>query len=255
MEQQLLTFLLMFSRISAYFIMLPLFSYRTIPVQYKVGLSIFLTLVIMPTIQVEEIAFTSTYILLVLKEVSIGLMLSFVSYVLFATVQVGGAILDFQIGFAFANVVDPQTGVQSPIFGRFFNILLLFLFIATDAHHIVLTALYYSFEYISVYSLTNFLENTNVALYFIKLFSMMFLVSVQIVLPFIVILLLTDVTLGILTRAVPQLNIFAVGLPIKILVLFVVLFIFMRSVIFLFNQVFGYTQEQLMQLLQLLGGS
>src|SRR5690625_3223424 len=105
-------FLLVFARILAFFMTLPLFSYRTIPTMYKIGFSFFLSLVMLTSMESTVIAFDSLYIFLLLKEVLVGLSIGLIAYIILSAVQIAGGFIDFQMGFAVANVIDPQTGAQ-----------------------------------------------------------------------------------------------------------------------------------------------
>src|SRR5690606_26272882 len=121
-------FLLIFTRVTSFFIMMPLFSYRTIPAIFKVGLGFFLALLMVHTTEAPLLELDGFYILLIIKEVLAGLLLGFIAYLIMSAIQVAGAFIDFQMGFAIANVIDPQTGAQSPLIGQYLYILgLIFL--------------------------------------------------------------------------------------------------------------------------------
>src|SRR5690625_2799713 len=115
-------FLLIFVRIIAFFVTMPLFSYRTIPNIFKIGLSFFLALVVFPSINLEEVVLNS-YILLLLKEVIIGLFIGLIAYVILSAVKIAGGFVDFLMGFAIANVVDAQTATLSPTLVNCFYII------------------------------------------------------------------------------------------------------------------------------------
>ena len=114
----LTVFLLVLVRISA-FLLLFLFSYRTIPPQVKITLALVLAWMMYYTIDVEPFAFNDDYILLVMKEALVGLLLGLMGYIIMSAIQIAGSFIDFQMGFAIANIIDPQTGAQSPLIGQF----------------------------------------------------------------------------------------------------------------------------------------
>src|SRR5699024_5314217 len=128
-------FLLVFARTLAFFITVPLFSYRTIPTMFKIGFSFFLSLVILPNMEATEFALDHIYFLLLLKEVAVGLAIGLIAYVISSIVQIAGGFIDFQMGFAIANVVDPQTGAQSPIIGQFFYMIALLFLLSVNGHY------------------------------------------------------------------------------------------------------------------------
>jgi len=102
-------FLLIVVRVTSFFLMLPLFSYRTIPTSHKVGFSFFLSLMMFFGMETPTLEVDGAYYLLIIKEAMVGLFIGFLAYMLFSAVQVAGGLIDFQMGFAIANVVDPQT--------------------------------------------------------------------------------------------------------------------------------------------------
>lgn len=80
------------------------------------------------TIDVEPLVFNDEYILLVMKEALVGLLLGLMGYIIMSAIQIAGSFIDFQMGFAIANIIDPQTGAQSPLIGQFFNMLALLFY-------------------------------------------------------------------------------------------------------------------------------
>src|SRR5699024_164138 len=103
-------FLLIFVRVIAVFVALPLFSYRTIPMPFKIGCSFFLAVIMFYTVVASGVEVDELYIFLLVKEILVGLFIGLIAYMLLAAVQIAGGFIDFQMGFAIANVIDPQTG-------------------------------------------------------------------------------------------------------------------------------------------------
>src|SRR5690606_36931931 len=153
---QFSVFLLMFVRISAFFVTVPFFSYRTIPPQLKILLALMLAWMMYYTIQTEVIPIDGNYILLIMKEAMIGLIIGLAATIIISIVQIAGGFIDFEMGFAMANIVDPLTGAQSPMMGQFFNLLILYLLIATNGHHLILDGIYYSYQFIPINHFPNF---------------------------------------------------------------------------------------------------
>src|SRR5699024_3252641 len=114
------TFLLVFARMLAFLITLPLFSYRTIPFPYRLGLAFFLSLLVTANFGEVNIELDVNLIILLIKEVTVGLFIGLIGYIVMSVVQIAGGFIDFQMGFAIANVIDPQTGAQSPLIGQYF---------------------------------------------------------------------------------------------------------------------------------------
>src|SRR5699024_4959723 len=112
-------FLLVLVRVAAFFVTLPLFSYRTIPNQFKIGFAFFLTFTMFYNIDFSGIDIGEIYVFLLVKEALVGLLIGLIAYIIIAAIQIAGGFIDFQMGFAIANVMDPQTGAQSPLTGQY----------------------------------------------------------------------------------------------------------------------------------------
>ncbi|KEZ54264.1 MULTISPECIES: flagellar biosynthetic protein FliR [Metabacillus] len=247
-------FLLIFARMSAFFVTMPLFSYRTIPQQHKIGFSFFLSVIVFSSVQPEPVEIGGEFVLLVLKEVIIGLMIGFSAYLMLAAVQIAGSLIDFQTGFAIANIIDPQTGSQSPLIGQFLNVLALLFMLSINAHHLLLDGVFYSYQFIPLRGELFPLGDGSAALLITKAFSAMFLIAFQMSFPVAASLFLVDLALGITARTVPQLNIFVVGLPLKIGVSFVMLILVMGSIFMLIQHVMEMMIETMRNLMQLFAG-
>ncbi|SHF51911.1 flagellar biosynthetic protein FliR [Ornithinibacillus halophilus] len=247
-------FLLILVRVTAFFVTLPFFSYRTIPLPFKIGISFFLAFIMFYTVESPVIIFDYFYILLIVKEILIGLLIGLIGYIIISAVQIAGGFIDFQMGFAIANVVDPQTGAQSPIIGQYFYIIALLFLLSVDGHHLLIDGIVNSYKFIPVDAFIPF-QNASITEFVIRSFNMMFLIAFQIAIPIVGCLFLVDVALGIVARTVPQLNVFVVGLPLKILVSFIALFFFLSLYIILAKNLFTTMFDTMRSLLQLFGGA
>ena len=247
-------FLLIFARVIGFFVTIPLFSYRNIPIPFKLGLAIFISWIMFYTIGIPFLTFDGNYVLLILKELIVGLFIGFVAYLVIAAVQVAGGFIDFQMGFAIANVSDPQTGAQSPLTGQFLYTITLLFLITVDAHHMLLDGIVYSYELIHLDSFISF-GNESLPLFLIKTFSQMFIIAFQIAIPIVGCLFLVDIALGIIARTVPQVNVFVVGLPLKIFVSFVVLLLSLGIYTILIQKLFETMTHAMRDIMVLLGGA
>ena len=190
------------------------------------------------------------YPLLVLREVLAGLWLGFVAYLFFAIVQIAGGFIDLQKGFGLANVVDPMTGVASPIVGNLKYMVAILVFLAVDGHHYLLGAIMDSYLWLPLEN--NFFQNIYggaLTQFLTETFSRTFLIALQIAAPVMVAVFLSDVATGLLARTAPQFNVFVVGIPLKILVGLVVLMLMMPGLGILlrmiFDRMFGALREWL----------
>ena len=143
----------------------------------------------------------------------IGLAIAFAIRLIFTAVQLAGTMVDFQMGFGVVNVIDPQTQAQVSITAQSQNILAVLIFLAADAHHIIIGAIVQSFELINPATV----DFSNVTPEMIlRYFSSMFVIAIKIAAPIMAILFFLSVGLGLVARTVPQMNVFIVGFPLQI---------------------------------------
>ncbi|GIN70460.1 flagellar biosynthetic protein FliR [Bacillus sp. J14TS2] len=247
--------LLVFMRISAFFVSVPLFSYRTIPTIFKIGFSFILAVMIYYTLDVSPIPIDGTYLLLILKEAVIGLLLGFIAYMMLSAIQIAGGFIDFQMGFAIANVIDPQTGAQSPLMGQYLYTFSLLFLLAVNGHHLIIDGIFNSYHFIPIDQFVVAFGEEGFILYVMKSFGMMFMIAFQMAIPIVASLFLVDVALGIVARTVPQLNIFVVGFPIKIAVSFIVIFIVMALLFAAVHNLFEEMLVVLRDVMSYMGGT
>ncbi|SIS37600.1 flagellar biosynthetic protein FliR [Salimicrobium flavidum] len=245
-------FLLVFIRITAFFATLPLFSYRNVPTQHKVGFSFFLALILYITIDPPVFTIDHTYLLLMIKEAIVGLFVGLLAYIVITAVQIAGGFIDFQMGFAIANVVDPQTGAQSPLIGQYLYMITLLFILVVDGHHLMIDGMFYSYEAIGIDQFIQF-QDENWIEYVVYTFNEMFIVAFLMAIPLVGCLFLVDVALGIIARSVPQLNVFVVGLPLKIFVALVVLTILMGFYVMLIEELFDMMLRTMRGFMEVLG--
>ncbi len=210
-------FLLILARSSAIFLITPIFGRRNLPVIFKIGLAFMISIILVNIVEVPLNLFNGfvQFLFLIIKEVIAGLVIGFVTYVVFASIYFAGQIIDMKTGFGIVNVLDPQTNTQVPIMGNFLYVFTLVVFITIDGHHMLLSALIKSFEIVAVGKL----QITALAVDAItKIMMDTFIIGFKISAPVIAAILLTDVALGILAKTMPQMNVFMVGMPLKILV-------------------------------------
>lgn len=248
-------FLLILVRVSSFFVALPFFSYRNIPAQVKIGLSVFISWIMFfhgdwPTLMLDGMFF-----LLILKEVLVGLTIGLIAMILIYAVQVAGGFIDYKMGFMIANVIDPQTGAQSPLTGSYLYTFALLFLLATNGHHLLLDGVFYSYQFIPMEQLFLPLGNEAVMMHALSSFSKMFLIAFQMAMPIVGSLFLVDVALGMVSRAVPQVNVFVVGLPLKIIVGFIILFMVMTPFFLVVDKLIETIILSMRTLMQIYGGA
>lgn len=247
-------FLLVLCRISAFMVVAPVFSTRTIPNTFKIGLAFFISIIVFLNVGFDDrVTADANYILAILKEVLAGLVIGFVAYLFFSIVHTAGSFMDMQMGLGVANIVDPLTGVSAPILGNLKFMLMVLVFLNINGHHYLLSAIMESYRWLpldnhffqTVYggSLTQFLART---------FADTFLLALQVAAPLVVAMFLTDVGLALLTRAAPQFHIFVIGIPIKILLGLGVLILLMPGIGIVFQMLFDQMYNALEKLFVIL---
>lgn len=152
-------------------------------------------------------------ILMIIKEILIGIAIGFLGRILFTGVQLGGQIIGFQMGFGVVNVIDPQSNTQISIIAQFQNIVMILIFLGIGGHRLIIEGIFNSFK---IVPLGGFVFPYESYYYLVKIFSEVFVISLKIVAPVFVTLMVTHVVMGIIARLVPQMNILIVGFPIQI---------------------------------------
>ena len=206
-----------FLRVLAVFTAAPIFSSRAIPIRAKVALAFLVALAAQASLpSAPVIGFNDPGVLaVVIQQVGVGLAIGFAVRVVFSAVELAGEVVGFQMGLNFAAFFDPTIGGQSSAVARFFGQMTSLLFLAVNGHLLWLFAIIRSFQSFPVDQ--NFLE-TLALMKLQHLGSGLFASALWIALPMVGILMFANLALGILSRVAPQMNIFAVGFPITLVV-------------------------------------
>lgn len=205
-----------FVRLTAMFSVMPIFGSRTITNRAKVVLAIFLTMVIAPNLALPEpiSPFTWAGVLLMMQQVLIGLAMGVIFLVVFQAFVFAGHMISLAMGLAFAMMADPTSGVQSPVVSQYYTILVSLLFLSLNGHLLTIQLLAESFDYLPVGLQTLSMESLKSVFEF---GSFIFSAGLLIALPAVTALLLVNISFGVISRAAPALNIFAVGFPVTLI--------------------------------------
>jgi flagellar biosynthetic protein FliR len=206
-----------FVRVLGVFTSAPIFSSKMFTVRARVALAFLVALASQASLpQAPLIGFNDPHALGVLmQQVGVGLSIGFAVRLVFAAVELAGEVIGFQMGLNFASFFDPTMGAQSSAVAIFFSQITSLLFVVMNGHIMVLMAVNKSFQAFPIDQ--NFLQ----ALSRMKLYTLgtdLFASALWIALPIIGMLMFTNLALGIISRVAPQLNIFAIGFPITVLV-------------------------------------
>src|SRR3954447_21219592 len=215
-EQQVAAFFLVLARVSPMFLLAPLFSSKMINGRVKGIVAVALTVGIMPVVKYGEIDLDSfSYAGLLLKEIVVGLAFAFALGAMFAALQAAGTLLDTLIGFSFGAIVDPVTGTQSAVIQQMYSLFGVAIFVAIGGDTWVIKGLartYDSVPLLATPALGSMVQVAQVA------FSGIFISAFMIGAPVIIALIIVDAAFGIVSKVVPQMNIFVVGFPAKMIV-------------------------------------
>lgn len=224
-SNQLPHYILVFIRVTGLFLITPVFGRKNIPARLKIGFSLILTYIfiqVFPPETLVEMDNLLIYAVLCIKELIIGLVLAYITIVFFSITTTAGHMIDTQMGLGLSGIFDPQSGTQVSPTGALLNLLMLIYFFSFNGHHMLLKIMYITFRKIPVGSFQINLSFINVI---IETFILTFALSLSLMMPIIATALLIEIGLGIICRTVPQLNAFIVGIPVKILLGFIVLFL------------------------------
>ncbi|MDR3600700.1 MAG: flagellar biosynthetic protein FliR [Desulfosporosinus sp.] len=238
LQWDLSLFLLILSRWTGMIMLAPVFGARGVPGVVKLLLAVSLSVIVYPLISATKPLIPSEllpYVAVVIKEVFVGLVIGFVIYTFTAVLDGAGQLIDFQMGFTMGAAIDPIYGVQSPMMGNFQMILATMLLLASDSHHYLIAAMLKSYAYIPINPSALPTQIT----FYVQLVAHVFALAIQMALPIFGALLVSDIGVGLLSRTVPQLNIFSVVFPVKIIFGFTILYLslpfFGEAVTHLFN--------------------
>lgn len=229
----------------------PIYGSLNIPIQVKIGLSLIIALLIQPFIPpyLVQLDKLNVYLVLVAQELSIGLVLGMVGRFFFAIIHFAGELAGFLMGFSVASVFDPQTQQQISIISQFQNIIATLVFLLFDAHHQVIEAIIYSYEVIGpgkvILAQPLFAE-------IIKLTADVFTIGLQIGAPLVVSMMVANISLGLLSRAVPQINIYVVSFILPILMGLIFIFYSMPFFVHSVRVLFEHFDKELFQIINLL---
>ena len=235
-------FLYPFFRILALLAAAPMFAHRSVPRRVRIGLALLLTLLVAPALPAYPAVspFSAEGVLLVVQQVLVGGALGLAVHIAFAAVGLAGDMVGLQMGLSFAAFVDPVNAEQSPIIGSFLTMTLMLVFLAINGHLLIVAALVDSFTTVPpTITGVRWVDAWRIA----ETGASLFVQGLTVALPVIGAMLLTNLAFGILTRTAPQLNLFAVGFPVTLIVGLLVLLLGLRHQVPVFENVISRSVE------------
>ena len=215
-EQQVAGFFLVLARISPLFVLAPLFSSNLLPARVRGIVAVALAIGLVPVVARERIPLDTFELAGLLgKELLIGMAFAFALGALFAALSVAGTFLDTAIGFSFGSIVDPITGSSAAVLAQLYSLIGVLIFIAIGGDAWVIQGLARTYDLVPLEAYPALGSMSGGAL---AAFVGIFAAAIQVAGPVLLALVLTDAAFGMVSRVVPQLNVFAVGFAAKIVV-------------------------------------
>ncbi|WP_184093891.1 flagellar biosynthetic protein FliR [Anaerocolumna cellulosilytica] len=237
-------FLLIFVRITTFIYAAPFFSIKNVPRKVKVGFSLFLAIIVFQVIP-AEISYDGVigFAALIIKEAMVGFIVGFFANVSYYILNFAGQMIDMEIGFSMVNQLDPVSNIQTTITGNYYSYIVMLIMLATNLHHYIIRALVDTYKVIPV---GKAVINPNMHVLMINFMKEYFIIGFRIVLPVFAGILIVNAILAILAKIAPQLNMFVIGLQLKVMV---GLFILFLLVLFTPN-VSRFISDQIMEMIK-----
>lgn len=243
------SFLFILARVTAFITVVPGFSHKSLPNTSKVALSIILSwAVYMNIAQTPVYEESLLFMLAAVRETIVGLTMGFTARLVFSAVEMAGQLIDFQVGYSMAAIYDPNTGTTASYYGRLFYWMSIMVFFMMDLHHTLLLTLMESFGVVAAGQIGLAGLNLEAILY---IFSYTFKIAFCIAAPMLIVLLVTDIVMGLLSRTVPEINVFMLGMPLKALVGMVMFLIIASSLMGTAGRTLGLTGEYIMKAIEM----
>ena len=251
--EEVISALLVLLRVSTLIILMPVLGHRIVPVSVKVGLIGLISILIYPLVKpsLPQIPL-SPELLLVLagQEILIAGMLAILAQLIFSAAQFAGQVMSYQMGLAIANVFDPATSAQIAVVGQFATVLAMMVWLAAGAHNAFLMSLVDSFHLLPIgqpWQINGWNILNDAA-------ANMFVLALRMVAPMMLLLFFLYVALGLLSRAVPQIQVFFVSFPLTVALGFLAFALAIPAIVSLMHDSFTGLSWQVPSLLRALAG-
>jgi flagellar biosynthesis protein FliR len=251
---QIQAFILIFIRTITMIALMPVLGSQNIPSMIKVGLALMLTVVIFPyVINHGTLVFpanTGMFIVMMIKELFTGMIIGYVASLIFSTIQFAGYMVDSLTGFTFVELVDPFTDSSVSVFGQFFIIIFTVIFLLFNGQYFMILTIQKSFEAIPL--LGAHIPVAKLMPFLIKAVGNIFFLGFKFAAPVYVTLLLTQVSLGVVAKTVPQINVYFVGIPLNIIIALNVMIIAMPGLATMFKRMIDIMVQDVWRLIYIM---
>ena len=248
---QFQAFIVLVSRIGGILAALPVFSGRTIPLKVKVGLVLTLSLMLAPSIPMPAVSLDPMILVGgMVSEMTIGMTIGLAVRLMFGALEVAGELLGIQMGFGAVHLFDPTTSQQTPMVAQFFTMLASLIFLSLNAHLFAMATIIHSYESIPAFGAH---LSPHLGEEILLLSQRMFTIGLKLSAPVLITILLINVLMALLGRAVPQVQVFVLSFPMTIAGGLMVLSLGMPFTVALIGSEFQQLQLTIEALLRSLG--
>lgn len=214
----LMSFYLVFFRVSIVLFLLPFFGGNSIPKTVKAALTIVLAIAIWPYVKVDGALMPSSpwnIAIMILGEMVLGLCMGIAVHVMFSAIQTGGNFIGVQMGFSMVNVLDPLTGTNESVTAHFLYMTAILVFLSLNGHLYLLSAMVDSFKHVPPGQL---FISSKLTAQILTISKDLFILAVKVASPIIASIFVVDLSLALISKMAPQMNVLMLGFPLKILV-------------------------------------
>jgi len=233
-DKNVTTFFLLFIRWSSLLAFMPVFNSNSIPMQIKAAFAMWFTFVTFPMVPIITFEPTLNNIFLaIINEATFGFFTGIAIQIVWMILQFAGQLIAFVMGLTMASIVDPSSGIQTPVIAQFFTITATTIFLAINGHHMMLLLVAKSLHSLPF---GEFFNMQNIGEYLIHEMNKFFKLGFSLAFPILAIALLSDIIFGMIMKSMPQFNLLVIGFPIKIGLSFAVIIAIVSSMMFTFKQ-------------------
>lgn len=238
-------FLLILVRITAFVYVAPFFSLRNVPQKVKVGFSLFFSIILFEVVPVQTLHYQTVieFTGLVINEALLGLIIGFFTNISYFILSFSGHLMDMEIGFSMVNEFDPVSSIQTTITSNYYSYLVMLMMLITNLHYFIITAMADTFQLIPVGEV---IIKPEIYLLMVKFIKDYFIIGFRIVLPIFAATLILNSILAILAKIAPQMNMFVIGMQLKVLLGLSILFLLVGFVPLVSNFIF----EEMMDMMK-----
>lgn len=247
-------FLLILVRISGFMVAAPIFSLRNIPMRVKALLAIAIAVLLFHTVPYAEVEYATTieYALVVISEMLAGVIMGFMANVAYYILAFAGQVIDQEIGFSMVNLYDPITSAQVTVTGNLYTYAVMLMLFVTNMHQYLIRALTDSFLVLPVGTVS---LDSGIYLLMKRFMVDYFVLGFRIVLPVFASMLVVNTVLAVLARVAPQMNMFVIGLQLKVFVGLAVLVLMVMMITGVSDLIFREMMSMLKESIPYLGGT